>query len=362
VALRSFSDAAPARREVVVPAYTCYSIPSVIVRAGLVPRLVDLAPHGFGMDEEALAATVGDRTLAVIVPHLLGYPTDLKPVTELAQKHGFRVIDDAAQAFGARQRARQCGAGGDVGLLSFGRGKPTTCLGGGALICDDPALVRMLEPRAEQLDSPGRLASTRTLVEVAFYSKLLQPELYWLPAKLPFLKIGETAFDFDYRVRGLAAFKHGLLRVAIRRLDQVNECRRRVAERLERRLAGLEGVQLIVASRDSYATYLRFPVVLRGREVRERAEAALHDAGISAGGLYPRALNQTAELAATCPDHGRAFPNAERMARCLLTLPTYPFVSSDDLDTMDAVLRGCQAGGAERNGARRLPAAEAVGS
>ncbi len=339
VALRGLAAARPERRQVVLPAYTCYSVAGAVARAGLTVRLVDLIDGTFEIDPEALARVTGPETLALIAPHLLGYPMDLHPFREVATEHGACLIDDAAQALGARLGGRPCGAGGDIGILSFGRGKPLTTLGGGALVCDNPELISLLEPSAHDVGSPGRLASTMAAAQAGIYTQLLHPRIYWLPSRLPFLKIGQTKFETDFPIRNMPAFKFGLLRGALRRLDMVNERRRLTAERLDRGLAGLAGSTPIAAPSNGFSFYLRYPLLLPDGAAVDRAIAALRDAGVSAGRLYPRPLNHVPEVADCSPDHGGEFPHAERLARCLLTLPTYPHVDAGTVATICAVLR-----------------------
>jgi dTDP-4-amino-4,6-dideoxygalactose transaminase len=314
----------PGRDEVVVPAYTCYSVPSAVVRAGLRVRLVDLASRGFDLDPAALREAVGPRTAAIVAAHLLGYPLDLAPVHTAARAAGAVVIDDAAQALGARVRGRPAGAGGAVGLLSFGRGKPLSALGGGAILCDEPQLVEPIGQAVAALPGAGRTKAAVTALEAALYSPLLHPGIYWLPARLSFLKIGITEYDPDFPIARLDGFRSGLARRGLPRLEAANEARRRAAERLGQRLAGVEGIELVPAPPAGDPIFLRFPVLLASAELRDRALAELRAAGIGASRLYPAPLTAIPALAGHSPGAGRSFPNAGRLARRLLCLPTYP--------------------------------------
>ncbi len=327
LALRTLAGRYPERREVVLPAYTCYSVPAAVVRAGLTVRLVDLVPGSFDVDLEELEGVLSERTLAVVAPHLLGFPMDLGALRERTQKAGAFLIDDAAQGLGARRQARPSGGGGDVGVLSFGRGKPVTTLGGGALVCDDPELVQLFEPVMAGLERPARLASCRTAVEAALYGFLLRPEVYWLPSRLPFLKVGHTEFDPEFPIRSLASIKYGLLVQGFKRLDLVSEARRRIAERLIAGFKGVQELELFEKPAEGYATYLRFPMLCRDREARDASADALRRAGVAAGPLYPDALNRIAPLRGVSPDAGQSYPAAEALAERLLVLPTYPHVS-----------------------------------
>jgi dTDP-4-amino-4,6-dideoxygalactose transaminase len=334
----------PARDEVVLPAFGCFSLASAVVRANLRLRLVDLAPGGFDCNPDQLSELAGPRSLALIAAHLLGYPVDLEPLQSAATRVGAVLIDDAAQALGARRRGQAAGGGGAVGILSFGRGKPLTALGGGAIICSDPQLVAPLEQATKQL--PGApLARTALLaLEAALYSPLLDPRIYWLPERLPLLRVGATEYDPGFSIRRLDGFRIGLIMRGLARLEVVNEARRRGAERLRLALAGVSGLELISPPPASHTIYLRFPVVMPSEKLRARAQTELRRAGIGASRLYPAPLSAIPALAGRSPDLERDFPEANRLAGRLLCLPTYPHCDEGLVEKSAAILRRILAG------------------
>ena len=121
------------RREVLVPAYTCYSVPAAAAAAGLRVRLVDVDSGG-QLDPEALGRLPLERAAALVVCNLFGIAEPLGAVRELTAEAGIAIIDDAAQALGASGPDGPAGGRGDAGVLSFARGKPLSALGGGALV------------------------------------------------------------------------------------------------------------------------------------------------------------------------------------------------------------------------------------
>ncbi|MBS0508758.1 MAG: DegT/DnrJ/EryC1/StrS family aminotransferase, partial [Proteobacteria bacterium] len=102
VALAALKQLAPARNEVVIPAYTCPLVPLAIAASGLQPRLCDLRPDVPDMDGGQLRALCGERTLAVLPTHLCGRVADVPAALACARAVGAYVIEDAAQALGAR--------------------------------------------------------------------------------------------------------------------------------------------------------------------------------------------------------------------------------------------------------------------
>jgi dTDP-4-amino-4,6-dideoxygalactose transaminase len=110
---------APARDEVVVPAFVCPSVGRAVIKAGLKPVLCDVSDSSFTLDPADLERVAGRRTLAIVATHLFGYPADLVDVLRLARAAGALVIEDAAQAFGARLGGVAVGTSGDAGIFSL---------------------------------------------------------------------------------------------------------------------------------------------------------------------------------------------------------------------------------------------------
>ncbi len=338
VALAALHAARPGRDEVVVPAYTCFTVPAAVVRAGLKLRLVDCAPASLSFDAESVAPHLGPHTLAVIVPHLLGFPIDLEPIARAAENSRTLVIDDAAQALGARHRGRAVGSGGHLGILSFGRGKPLSALGGGAITSADPQIAALLEPALGDLAPAPAIPAAARVLEAVAMSPLLGPGLYWLPARLPFLKLGSTTYDPAFPIRRLDSFRIALAARGLARLEAANRARRRIGEELARRLTSLSGLSFLANAPDSEAIHLRFPVLLETAALRERAYRALRAAGIGASRLYPAPVTAIPALTRNQPRSGARFPRAEQLAERLLCLPTYPHIGEREVEVMTRTL------------------------
>jgi perosamine synthetase len=127
--------------EVLVPDLTFVATANVVRYTGATPVLVDADPRTWTMDPADARRKVTARTRAVIPVHLYGHPVDLDPLLELARAHGLRVVEDAAEAHGARYKGRRVGALGDVGAFSFYGNKIITTGEGGMLVTNDPALA-----------------------------------------------------------------------------------------------------------------------------------------------------------------------------------------------------------------------------
>src|SRR5262245_27002219 len=136
-ALRLLSD----RSEVVIPAYTCPSIPAAVLAAGLRPRLCDIDGARFDFDRARLEQTLSADTLCVIAHDLFGIRSDIATIRALCRSRRITVIEDAAQAMGTEDEGGTLGTAGDVGIFSLGRGKTITCGSGGIIVTNSTAIA-----------------------------------------------------------------------------------------------------------------------------------------------------------------------------------------------------------------------------
>jgi perosamine synthetase len=128
--------------EVIMAAFNCPQIANAILAAGSRPVLVDCGPRGGGPSLDAVSRALTPKTACIIITHQFGVVSgDAGDVVAFACKNGIPVIDDAAQAFGAKAGGIHAGLLGDVGVLSFGCTKPICCFGGGALLASNEHAV-----------------------------------------------------------------------------------------------------------------------------------------------------------------------------------------------------------------------------
>jgi perosamine synthetase len=229
--LLALKDLNPGRDEVVIPAYTCYSVPSSVLRAGLRIRLCDLGPEGLDLDPAQLAATLtpGERVLAVVPTHLYGIGADVARVRRAVDGRPIAVVEDAAQAMGEEIDGRKLGTLGDAGFFSLGRGKAFSTVEGGVIVTDRDDLAQALRERLEAVPDYGTGALLMLAVKAVAIATLTHPLLFWIPRALPFLRLGETLFERDFPIRRLSPFQAGLARDWARRLQALRESRKAMA-------------------------------------------------------------------------------------------------------------------------------------
>jgi dTDP-4-amino-4,6-dideoxygalactose transaminase len=326
LALRAMGRiAAPGQRRVIIPAYTCYSVPAAVERAGLVPTLCDVNPRTLSLDLDHLEQLAAGDVLALITANLFGIPNDLSSIERFARHCGMFVVDDAAQALGARVAGRPAGGFGDLGLFSFDKGKNISTMQGGALMARVGTLMDAVESEYATLDRAGVIATGITAAKLVPYSLLLRPKRYGLIRRLPGLGLGETRYELDYPVTRMSRGLMGLALSQVERILSYQSTRIANANAMRAALDGTTGIAFVEAPRDSLSVYPRFPVRLGSRARRERVRVQLDRMGIGASSFYPAALVDVPEVARIMTPSLSRFPGAREVADTILTLPTHAY-------------------------------------
>lgn len=332
-----------ARKEVVLPAYSCPALVAAVVKAGLQPVLCDMHLLSFSLDQEQLAAAVGEKTLAVVAVHLFGVPEDIPSIRALAAPRECFVLEDAAQAFGNYSpKSGGCfGSLGDMGIVSFGRGKPLSLLHGGAAIVNLPMLKEHMEAIHATLPGPPRLQFLmRHALLLLLYVVFFPPRTHWIPRSIPWLKLGETHYMGEFFATRIGP---GVLRLGealYQKFQDIRQVRKDLTFRYVEILKPYEGwfayLPPIPAPEDDIAL-LRFPIVFNEGAVRDRVLSALLKKGLGGSGSYPLPLNELEGARARILPSQAGFPNAKAISQRILTLPLHLYVTERDLENIAQV-------------------------
>jgi dTDP-4-amino-4,6-dideoxygalactose transaminase len=282
--------------EVIVPAHTFIATWLAVSQCGAVPVGVDVRQDTANIDPSVLESAITARTKAIIPVHLYGQPADMDPILAVAARHGLLVIEDAAQAHGARYKDRMCGTLGHAAAFSFYPGKNLGAFSdGGAITTNDDAVAR----KARMLRNYGS-------------EKRYHHEVAGLNSRLDELQ---------------AAF----LRVKLRRLDEWNNRRKVIAEHylnqlswLSSQIFGISGFRLLPTVPE-WANPVWHLFVIR-HEKRDLLQKNLHKHGIQTIIHYPIPphLSSAYHLFAN-----QSFPVAEELSGQILSLPIGPHVSKE---------------------------------
>jgi perosamine synthetase len=318
-ALRAFS----ARDEVVVPGYTCPTIPLSVARAGLHARICDIEEGHLTIDSNQLSRVVGPRTLAVVVPHMFGFPCDMGPILGAVRRQGAYVIEDCSQSVGALYRGRRVGSWGDAAFFSLGRSKGMSTYRGGVIVTDAPDLAEQIADQIGALGPSGRAREAVAAAEVLMAYLTYSARVWWLAARIPGVRDDEE-YRLDFEIRSLEACRAALGTCVLERLDEVNAWRRQRGSTLRRMLLGAGCLSIPEALPEAVPTYTWFPVVAKSPALRWKLYHLWNGLGLGVSTMYRGALTEydyLKEIVAPDP-----IPVAERIAERLLTLPTHELV------------------------------------
>jgi dTDP-4-amino-4,6-dideoxygalactose transaminase len=285
--------------EVVLPANTFVATAAAVMRAQARPVLTDVDQNHLLMDPASAAGMIGPRTRAVVPVHLYGQAAPMDEVTEIARQVGCQVIEDAAQAQGARQRGRAAGSFGLAAATSFYPGKNLGAYGdAGAVLTDDEGVAR----RLRLLRNHG----------------------------------GEA--QYEHEIVGmnsrLDALQAVVLTAKLQRLDAWNEQRRAAALLYDRLLHGIPSVWLpATAAGNEHVWHL---YVIRVPQ-RDRVRQRLTQAGVQAGIHYPLPIHLLAAFRSLGYARGD-FPVAERAADEILSLPMFPGITVEQQERVAEAL------------------------
>lgn len=286
--------------EVLVPAFTFVATAASVNAVGAAPIFVDVDPRFYTLDVGSAEARTSPKTKAIIPVHLYGQIADMERVAEFARRHSLVVIEDAAQAQGARFRAKPVGSWSQAAAFSFYPSKNLGALGdAGAVITEDAAMahqIRLLRNHGSFRD-----------------------------------KYCHEVIGHNHRLDSLQA---AALAVKLKYLDEWNDCRRQTASRYREALQDLD---LILPDErpDSRHVYHLFVVRTLGRDALRQF---LHQKGVETGIHYPVPLHLQTAYRPLGHIEGD-FPVSEQLAREVLSLPMFPGITSAEMGRVIECLR-----------------------
>jgi dTDP-4-amino-4,6-dideoxygalactose transaminase len=277
--------------EVILPAFTFFATAGTVARLGARPVFVDIDAQTFNIGATQFEKSVTKKTKAIIPVHLFGQCADMDPINELAGEKGIKVLEDAAQAIGAKYKSRSAGTLGDLASLSF---YPTKNLGGfgegGMIFTSDEHLATV----CRQLRNHG-----------------------------------ESQRYYHDRVGGnfrLDTMKAAILLVKLKRLDEFTRQRRLNATKYDRLLAGSNVITPKVADGNEHV-YHQYSILC---DRRDALAAHLRDRGIGSAVYYPAPLHLQKCFAQLGYKAG-SLPVTEQTAARILSIPCHPMLADDDV-------------------------------
>jgi UDP-2-acetamido-2-deoxy-ribo-hexuluronate aminotransferase len=269
--------------EVITTPFTFFATAEAILYTGATPVFVDIQPDTMNIDPRQIDAHITPRTKAILPVHLFGHPSDMKEILRIAKKHRLKVIEDCAQAFGARINNRTVGSIGDAGCFSFYPSKNLGGYGDGGMVTINNQRLAGLIRELRNHGSEGSYLHKR----VGYNSRLDEMQA-------------------------------GILLIKFKYIEKYNKQRRRNALLYHDLLHNV--VQCPIEKEGAYHVYHQYTITSRKRD---RIQKVLKEKGISSVVYYPVPLHLQEAMKFLGYRKGE-FPATEKAAREVLSLPMYP--------------------------------------
>lgn len=298
---------------VIVPSFTFIASAHAIMEAGLTPVVADVDPIRYTLDPESCERVLAKdrrakKVRAILPVHLYGQPADMDALRSVARRHNLLLVEDAAQAHGARLAGRRAGSLGHAGCFSFYPSKNLGAYGdGGMIVTNDPKAAES----AQRLRNHGRSSKTKS-------------------------KYIHFSMGGNSRLDGLQA---AILGVKLRHLDEWNERRRRAASVYTDLLQADRSVRTPVIAEKCQHVFHIYAVLVRNRD---RVFNALRTNGVGAEIHYPVPVHLQPSLKA-CGYRRGDFPVSEMLSKYVLSLPLYPEITPAQIKRVVRLLKSAAA-------------------
>lgn len=283
--------------EVITSPFTFIATAEAICYAGATPVFVDIDPKTFNMDPALVEAAITPRTKAIIPVHIFGQPADMAPISAICEKHNLLLIEDCAQSFGASVNGKMTGSIGKLGCFSFFPSKNLGCYGDGGLIT----------------------CATAELAE----------ELKVLRNHGSRVRYHHSVIGYNSRLDDIQA---AILRVKLKRIDEFNTGRRRVAHLYSELLKDVAAVPF--EDRKGVHVYHQYTLLT---DKRDAVMAKLSEQRIASAVYYPIPLHKQDVFAAAYA--GVSLPVAEDVSSRCMSLPVYPEMPEESVRLVATTVR-----------------------
>ena len=338
--------------EILIPSLTYFAIPSVVLARGLKPVFVDVGRDTYVIDPSDLERKIGPRTKAIIPTHLYGLPCDMKAVCEIASRHGLKVIEDVAQATGARFGGKPVGSYGDAAYYTFGLTKNITTLKGAMITTGDAAIAAAVRRRVEE---GARLGPKPLMKEAAIGTAMMAITRPWIfPFTLyPFIRLqgamgrdyleeafGEPQVRYDEVPPWFFSSSPGDVQAAVglrqlERIDGLNALRASHGRYLLDHLGHGQGYRLPRLIPTGEPIFMSFPIQVADPE---GVKARLLAEGVDTARGYMSSCADMELYRGRVGGEG-ACPNAAAIEREILHIPVHPNLSRKDLGHLVEAVR-----------------------
>lgn len=335
--LEALKQVYPSKQTVIVPAFTCYSVPASVKRAGLKIKICDMEPDSLDIDRQYLKQIlnedeVSNDILCVVVTHLFGSPANCTEIQKIIGS-SVPIIEDAAQAMGEGQGGKYLGTMGAAGFFSLGRGKALSVVEGGVVLTSRDDLGERISKLIEAIPPYSRAQSFKLAIKTLFTNILQNPAIYWLPKSLPFLRLGETIYQPDFEIRKISFLQRKLASKWDRRLEKHRKAR---ISNIQFWLDRLPAAYQKIFNEQHAESMIRLPLLARSHRERNKLVSRGHLAGLGIMPGYPSPIHEIPEIAFEFT--GMSYPRAKDICSRIFTIPVHELIKKEDNMKILAVL------------------------
>lgn len=294
--------------EVIIPAFTFLATATSVIHAGAKPVFVDVDPHTGILDPDATERAITSRTKAICPVHIYGVMAPMERFAEIAQKHKLKLVEDAAHCIEGRGRGFGPGSLSDAAAFSFYATKNITCGEGGALVTKHDYVAQ----KAKVLRNHGmnKNAVDRFNVKVPAYDV--------------------TALGFKSNMNDLQA---SLLLPQLRKIEDSLKLRAEIVRKYNEGLAGVKGITLPVVPEGYKTAHHLYTVRITPNEKRDAFLAKMNEAGVNCSVNF-RPISDLYYFREELGLKPETCPNATAFGNSVVTLPLYPLLRDDEVDTV----------------------------
>lgn len=317
--------------EVLLQAFTCSVVPNAVIASGATPVFVDII-DSLTIDSQSIEKNITKKTKAIIVQHTFGIPSDMDAICALAKKHNIVVIEDCAHTIGGMYKDKKLGTFGDAAIFSFGRDKAFSSVFGGIAIVKDSEVVSHLRAIQKEQTYPSVFWLLQQLFHPITFCFILPMYDFFgigkmLLVLLQKLKLLSFPVISEEKKGKMPTFfvkrmPNALAELALFQLSRLSEFNKKREEITSMYVSAFGG-----ENNQQQAPLLRFPLFVNNRdELLQRAKKQ----HLYLGTWYSEVIDPKGVDFEKMHYVKGSCPNAEKIAKKIINLPTYPTMSKDD--------------------------------
>ncbi len=332
---------------VIIPSFICPLVPLAITRAGLKVQVCDVKKEDFNLDTEELGRIFAENRdiLAVIPTHIAGIPVSVESITQACRENDIFIIEDCAQALGARRAGKKIGTAGDLSFYSLCRGKGLTIYEGGVISCQ-ARFAQLIEQTHRRLAAEDRTSETLKLIELFGYWIFYRPLLFWFVFRFPQIfwemlgkqeKANIEYFTTDFPLHRVSKARKRPGLAQLKRLEKEITGQREKAQYYIDGLKGMNGIKILTEALGDYSNYPYLTLIFEKEEKRNKALRIFRKSGLGISRIYLWPITdykylQNIYSPGSCP-------NAGYIAHRHITLSTSVYLKKKDQDYIIKNLR-----------------------